>query len=188
MIRPRIERITSRLEVLLHDDIDTDRIIPGRFLTVTERGGLGAHLFADFRHEAPGPRLKGDGAILLVGANFGCGSSREHAAWALKDAGFQAVVARSFADIFRANALKNGLLPVALAEPAHRAVVEARLAEPALAATVDVAAGTLALPGRGCFGFPLDPFARRCLIEGLDELAYLLSKGSRIAAWEERHG
>ncbi|HKA90856.1 MAG TPA: 3-isopropylmalate dehydratase small subunit [Haliangiales bacterium] len=168
-------KITAHPTVWLEDDVDTDQIIPARFLKTTERTGLGKHLFAD-RPDAP------RGPILVVGANFGCGSSREHAPWALLDAGVRAIVARSFADIFRANALKNGLVPVALAAEAHARVVEA--AASGRAVTVDVDAMMVSWNGGTSVGFSLDAFARRCLLAGVDELGYLLSFEARIAAYE----
>ncbi len=172
-------KISARPTVWLEDDVDTDQIIPARFLKVTERTGLGQHLFAD-RPDAP------RGPIMLVGENFGCGSSREHAPWALLDAGVRAIVARSFGDIFRANALKNGLVPVALGAQAHARVVEAAASGRTL--TVDVDAMTVAWNGGTSVGFPLDAFSRRCLLAGIDELGYLLSFEAQIAAHEARRG
>jgi 3-isopropylmalate/(R)-2-methylmalate dehydratase small subunit len=193
----KIELVRSRCNPLLVDDVDTDQIIPARFLKTIGRAGLGAQLFADWR----GARFDAasDARVLLAGNNFGCGSSREHAVWALADFGFEAVIARSFADIFRANALKNGLVPVAVEADVHRFLVENPTAE----VTVDVARATLILPdGLGPSGaaggaersetievvFPLDPFAQKCLTHGIDELEYLRGHETAIAVWEARHG
>jgi 3-isopropylmalate/(R)-2-methylmalate dehydratase small subunit len=178
----KVELIRSRCNPLLVDDVDTDQIIPARFLKTTGRAGLGAQLFADWR----GARFDatGDARVLLAGNNFGCGSSREHAVWALADFGFEAVIARSFADIFRANALKNGLVPVAVDAEVHRFLV----ATPSAEVTIDVARATLILPDDEEVVFPLDPFARQCLVDGIDELEYLRRHETAIAVWEARHG
>jgi 3-isopropylmalate/(R)-2-methylmalate dehydratase small subunit len=193
----KVELIRSRCNHLLIDDVDTDQIIPARFLKTIGRAGLGAQLFADWR----GARFDatGEGRILLAGGNFGCGSSREHAVWALADFGFQAVIARSFADIFRANALKNGLIPVAVPGDAHRFLIEHADAE----VLVDVARAVVVMPdGLGPSSaaggaersemievpFPLDAFARQCLTQGIDELEYLRQHETAIAVWEARHG
>ena len=188
MTAPQFTRVTSRAALLVADDVDTDQIIPARFLKVTDRAGLGPALFADFRvgYGAAWPLARADAAgaqILIVGRNFGCGSSREHAPWALVAAGFRAVIARSFADIFRGNALKNGLVPVALADADHAALVAAVTADRAAAVTVDLAAGQVEVAGRAA-GFTVEPFARRCLLDGVDELGYLLARLPAIAAWE----
>ncbi len=183
--------LTSRTVVLPAANIDTDQIIPARFLTTTTRTGLGERLFADWRydqHGAPRPEfvLNGTAAegcrILVAGRNFGCGSSREHAAWALADYGFRAVISTEFADIFRNNALKNGLLPVIVEE----AVAAWLIAHPGAAVTIDVAQCTLSLPDGRTASFPLEPFARHCLLEGLDELGFLLARAAEIDAYERR--
>jgi 3-isopropylmalate/(R)-2-methylmalate dehydratase small subunit len=183
--------LTGRTVVLPMDDVDTDQIIPARFLKGTTRAGLGRSLFADRRYAADGSprpefplnRPEAAGATVLVaGRNFGCGSSREHAVWALTDHGFRAVIAPSFADIFRGNALKNGLLPVAVPAEVH-----ARLsAAPGASVTVDLQAQEVALPDGARVRFPVDPFARHCLLEGIDELAFLLGQEGAIAAYESR--
>jgi len=168
--------LESRTVVVARPDIDTDQIIPARFLKGTTRTGLGKHLFAgwpDF------PRDEG-ARVLVAGPNFGCGSSREHAAWALVDYGFRAVVSSSIADIFRANALKNGLLPVAVDEAMHRRLV----ARPGARVIIDLAQRTLELEGARVT-FAIDPFARRCLLEGTDELGFLLAQQNAIAAHEK---
>jgi 3-isopropylmalate/(R)-2-methylmalate dehydratase small subunit len=178
----RVELIRSRCNPLLVDDVDTDQIIPARFLKTIGRAGLGAQLFADWR----GARFDATTSerVLLAGNNFGCGSSREHAVWALADFGFEAVIARSFADIFRANALKNGLVPVAVEASVHRFLVDNPTAE----VIIDVARGLLLLPNGEEVSFPLDRFARECLTHGIDELDYLRRHETAIAVWEARHG
>ncbi len=191
-----LEVITSRILPLDADDVDTDQIIPARFLKTTTRSGLGVHLFADWRYFPDGKprpefalnRPDAAGAkILLAGNNFGCGSSREHAPWALVEWGFHAVIARSFADIFRQNALKNRLVPVELGERHHAWLRAARAADAALEVTVDVRAARLKL-GDEAIAFAIDPFAQRCLTDGLDELGYLQSLAPRVAAYEAEHG
>ena len=193
----RFTTLTSRVVVLAVNDIDTDQIIPARFLKVTDKAGLGASLFADWRYDERGnprpdfplnqPRATG-AQVLLAGDNFGCGSSREHAPWALAGFGFRAVVSTSFADIFRSNALKNGLLPVAVDAATHRSLLEqlSRAAEAEV--TIDLAAQTLRLPDGRAASFPIDGFARTCLLEGIDELGYILRFADRIADWESRQG
>jgi 3-isopropylmalate/(R)-2-methylmalate dehydratase small subunit len=176
-------RVTSRAVVLPGDDIDTDRIIPARFLKGTQKTGLGEHLFADWQAFPREPR---GAQILVTGHNFGCGSSREHAPWALVDWGFRAVIARSFADIFKENATKNGLLPVALPEPACLRLELALKANPALELTVDLASERVSLPEGGWLTFSIDPFAKHCLASGLDELSYILTFSDRITAHEQR--
>jgi len=187
-----LARLTSPTVVLAVDNVDTDQIIPARFLTGTTRDGLGRHLFADQRYDAGGAERKESvfntpaarqAKVLVAGHNFGCGSSREHAVWALQDFGFRAVVSSSFADIFRNNALKNGLLPVELEPTAHRGLLDAPGAE----VTIDVQAGSLELGARRV-EFPLEPFARYCLLRGLDEFDFLLGQGKAIDAYEARRG
>ncbi len=182
---------SSRTVVLPQRNIDTDQIIPARFLTTTERRGLGRLAFADWRTRMdgkPDPDFpfnraeSADARILVAGRNFGCGSSREHAPWALVDLGLRAVVSSEIADIFRSNALKNGLLPIVLDE----AIVDELLAAPGIELAIDVAACTLTLPDRRCFAFPLDAFARTCLLEGVDMLGYLLRQEAAIATHEAR--
>jgi 3-isopropylmalate/(R)-2-methylmalate dehydratase small subunit len=187
-----VRRIRSRTVVLPAENVDTDQIIPARFLVTTSREGLGKGLFADWRWQADGRPKPGfvldtkaaEGArVLVAGRNFGCGSSREHAVWALQAGGFEAVVSTAFADIFRANALKNGLLPVVVDPPAHRSLLEA----PGVEVTIDVDARTIASGGRAG-AFPLEPFARYCLLNGLDELTFILSREREIAAFEAARG
>ncbi len=185
--------LTSHAVLVARDDIDTDQIIPARFLTTTTRSGLGAHLFSDWRYQPDGtPRPEfalnattSVGAqILVAGRNFGCGSSREHAPWALTDWGFRAVIASSFADIFRSNAHKNGLLTIALDEGTLAATHDALRAEPAARITVALSEQRVHLPHGIDAGFDIDPFSKRCLIDGLDELGALLADLPAIQAWE----
>jgi 3-isopropylmalate/(R)-2-methylmalate dehydratase small subunit len=173
--------------------VDTDQIIPARFLKTTDKAGLGDNLFCDWRYDANGqpkpdfvlnrPEMKGRG-VLLAGDNFGCGSSREHAPWALTGYGFKAVVSTSFADIFKNNSLKNGLLPIVVDADTHRRLFDLLAAQPEARVTVDLRAQTLALPDGSSVHFPIDPFSRTCLLQGVDELGYLLGKEKEIAAFE----
>jgi len=183
--------LTARTAVLAAANIDTDQIIPARFLTTTTREGLGEHLFADWRYEPGGApratfalnRPEAAGCrILVAGDNFGCGSSREHAPWALLEYGFRAVVSTRIADIFTNNALKNGLLPVVVDATTSAWLI----AHPGALVTLDVATCTLTLPGGGRVSFPLEPFARHCLLEGVDELGFLLGQHAAIEAYERR--
>jgi 3-isopropylmalate/(R)-2-methylmalate dehydratase small subunit len=183
--------VTSRTVVLPASDVDTDQIIPARFLRTTSKEGLGQQLFADWRYlpdGTPNPdfalnRPEAAGArVLVAGDNFGCGSSREHAPWALTDFGILAVVSTSFADIFRSNALKNGLVPVVV----DTTTLEWLKANPGTEVTVDLTTSTLRLPdGRG-IAFPIEPFARFCLMQGVDQLGYLLKQDAAISAYEQR--
>jgi 3-isopropylmalate/(R)-2-methylmalate dehydratase small subunit len=186
---------SSRIVAMPIDNIDTDQIIPARFLKTTEKAGLGEGLFSDWRYDAAGrPRpdfvLNQPGAhgvqVLLVGDNFGSGSSREHAPWALTGFGFRAVVSTSFADIFRNNALKNGLLPIIVDAATHRRLFELHAADPHAEVMVDLHTQTLTLPDGVAVRFPIDGFAKHCLLEGVDELGYLLSYLPAIAAYEAR--
>jgi 3-isopropylmalate/(R)-2-methylmalate dehydratase small subunit len=195
IVSPVFTTLASNVALLPLDDIDTDQIIPARYLKTTEKAGLAPNLFADWRYHADGaPKLdfalllpEAEGAkILLVGNNFGCGSSREHAPWALTAWGFRAVIALSFADIFRSNALKNGLLPVVLEPEAHARVVALRAARPSTELAIDLFTQRVTLPDGESFGFPIDPFAKRCLVQGVDELGYILSFEHEIAEHEAR--
>ncbi len=181
----KITAIESRLVRLPVADVDTDQIIPARYLKVTSKDGLRECLFADWRQDPDFVlnRPEAEGAhVLVAGDNFGCGSSREHAPWALVSWGFRAVVSTSFADIFRNNALKNGLLPVVAPEDAHRELMES---DRAATVTIDLRSQTLTTPSGRLVEFPVDSFARHCLLEGIDELGYLLSFEERIEAHEE---
>jgi 3-isopropylmalate/(R)-2-methylmalate dehydratase small subunit len=185
--------LRARVVVLPTNDIDTDQIIPARFLKVTDKAGLGANLFADWRYGADGqprpefplnaPRAQGT-ALLLAGDNFGCGSSREHAPWALTGFGFRAVVSTSFADIFKNNALKNGLLPITVDAATHAALVQLLAREPEAELSVDLAAQTLSWPGGKVVQFPIDGFSKSCLLNGVDELGYIQRFEKDIAAYE----
>ena len=188
--------ITSSCVILPAENVDTDQIIPARFLKTIERRGLGEHLFADWRLDERGkPRadfpLNSPGAreasILVAGHNFGCGSSREHAPWALLDFGFRAIISTGFADIFRNNALKNGVLPVTLAPTAYAALRDQLGKDPRSQITIDLDAQTVTLPDGSAHEFRVDPFARHCLLNGVDELGFLLSEEAAIAAYESSH-
>jgi 3-isopropylmalate/(R)-2-methylmalate dehydratase small subunit len=184
---------SARVVALPKDDIDTDQIIPARFLTTTTKSNLASALFADWRADATGkPRddfpLHAPAAIgaelLIAGRNFGCGSSREHAVWALAASGFRGVIALSFADIFRANALKNGVLPIEVGLELHAHLLRAVALDPSLVVTVDLELQSLRLPDGTCATFPIEPFAKRCLLQGVDELGLLLSYLPLIEAHE----
>jgi len=190
----RFTRVTSNAVLLPAADVDTDQIIPARFLKITTRDGLAEHLFSEWRYDAGGAprpefalnRPEAAGAsILIAGHNFGCGSSREHAAWALVGWGLRAVIASSFADIFRSNALVNGLVPVELGRAEHARLVAAREAEPGLPVTVDLERQVVEWADQA-IEFSIDPFSRRCLLDGTDALGYLLSLEPAIAAHEAR--
>jgi 3-isopropylmalate/(R)-2-methylmalate dehydratase small subunit len=188
-----ITQLRSRTVVMPSTNIDTDQIIPARFLTTTTREGLGQALFADWRYDAAGApkpdfvlnRPEAEGCqVLVAGRNIGCGSSREHAPWALTDYGFRAVVSTEIADIFRNNSLKNGLLPVVVDEQTHSWL----LANPGVEVAIDLESCTLALPDGREVRFPLEPFARYCLMNGVDELGFLLSHMGDIERYERTHG
>jgi 3-isopropylmalate/(R)-2-methylmalate dehydratase small subunit len=188
--------LTSRVVLLPVNNIDTDQIIPARFLKVTAKIGLGENLFADWRYNADGspkpdfvlnqPDSQG-AAILLAGDNFGCGSSREHAPWALTGFGFRAVISTSFADIFRNNALKNGLLPIIVDADTHRTLFDLIEEVPNAELTIDLASQTLTPPTGQATTFPIDDFSKACLLNGVDELGYLLTFADQIAAYEQQH-
>jgi len=186
-----ITTLRSRTVVMPSTNIDTDQIVPARFLTTTSKEGLGAALFADWRYDAQGkpkpdfilnkPEAAGC-RILVAGRNIGCGSSREHAPWALVDYGIQAVISTEIADIFKNNSLKNGLLPIVVDESTHAWLI----AHPEIEIEVDLTTATLNIPDHAPISFPIDPFARYCLLNGVDELGFLLSKNSAIEAYEGR--
>lgn len=188
--------LSSHAVLLPVDNIDTDQIIPARFLKTTEKAGLAKDLFHDWRYaddgsDRPDFVLNQPGSagaqVLVAGDNFGCGSSREHAPWALTGWGFRVVVSTSFADIFQNNALKNGLLPVVLDAATHAALVAALRADPSLQLGVDLERTEITLPDGSRRGFPVDAFARRCLLEGKDELGYLLGFDAQLRAYEAAH-
>jgi 3-isopropylmalate/(R)-2-methylmalate dehydratase small subunit len=179
----------SRTVALPNNDIDTDQIIPARYLKVTDKKGIGKWLFADWRYDKDGnPRPEfvlnqpaAQGAqVLVAGHNFGCGSSREHAPWALVDFGFRAVISSEIADIFRNNSVKNGLVPVVVDAATHQKL----LASPGQEVTIDLQNTQLVLPDGSKVTFPIDPFARHCLLHGVDELGYLLGHADEISAFE----
>jgi len=183
--------IESKTVALPIENIDTDQIIPARFLKTTSMEGLGENLFLDWRYLPDGspnpdfalnkPSAKG-AEILIAGDNFGCGSSREHAPWALKQYGFKAIVSTSFADIFKGNALKNGLLPIIMPPDIHAELLK----WPGIVLKIDLATQTVTLAGGRTVEFPIDPFAKQCLIEGVDELGYMLNQQPAIAAYEAK--
>ena len=186
-----IRQIRSRTAVLPYTNVDTDQIIPARFLRTTTREGLGRQLFADWRLTADGPlnsefplnRPEAAGCTVLVAdRNFGCGSSREHAPWALLDYGFRAVISTEIADIFRSNSLKNGLLPIVVDQASGQWLLE----HPGAEVTIDLPSATLQLPTGVTIEFPVEAFARHCLINGVDELGFLLAKEPQISAFEQR--
>ena len=185
--------IRSRTVAMPSSNIDTDQIIPARFLTTTTREGLGAALFADWRYDQSGQpradfvlnRSESRGCqILVAGRNIGCGSSREHAPWALLDYGFRAVVSTEIADIFRSNSLKNGLLPVVVDEATHAWLI----ANPGVEVAIDLPSSSVRLPDGRTVSFPIEAFARYCLMNGVVELGYLLGQAEAIAAYERRAG
>jgi 3-isopropylmalate/(R)-2-methylmalate dehydratase small subunit len=189
----KFTRFSSRVVPLLVDNIDTDQIIPARFLKVTDKQGLGDNLFADWRFNADGtPRpdfvlnmpVHRGAQILLAGDNFGCGSSREHAPWALAGFGFRAVISTSFADIFSNNAMKNSILPLALPADDHARLAALLGADPGMELTVDLPSQSLLVPGGAAMRFPIDGFAKTCLLNGVDELGYLFRFMEEIEAFE----
>lgn len=187
-----IRTIESRTAVLPFTNIDTDQIIPARFLTTTTKHGLGRHAFADWRYAPDGapkadfPLNRPEAAgcsVLVAGRNFGCGSSREHAPWALLDLGVRAVISTEIADIFRNNALKNGLLPVTVDERTHGWLIE----HPGVSVRIDLETSTLTLPDGQAVNFAIEAFARYCLLNGIDEIGYLLQQEPQIARYEQTH-
>ena len=187
--------LTSHVMPLPVNDIDTDQIIPAQFLKVTDKNGLADVLFFHWRFNDDGspkpdfvinkPEYKG-AQILLAGDNFGCGSSREHAPWALVAYGFRAVISTSFADIFRSNSLKNGLIPIIVDQATHKMLFDLIEEVPNAPLTVDLESQTLTLP-HGSVTFPIDPFNKACLLNGVDELGYILGFEEQISAFEATH-
>src|ERR1051325_553497 len=186
----------SRIVPLNVTNVDTDQIIPARFLKTTTKVVLDKQLFNDWRYDAQGnpnpdfvlnqPRAQG-AQVLLAGDNFGCGSSREHAPWALTQWGFRGGITTSFADIFKQNSLKNSLLPVVVPPDVHSELLKAVEADPAATVRVDLARQILTTPGGREVRFPIDDFAKHCLVEGVDELGYILQHSADIAAYEQSH-
>ena len=184
-----VNRVHSKTVVIASSNIDTDQIIPARFLTTTTKDGLGLQLFADWRYQSDGspnpdfalnrPEARG-AQILVAGRNFGCGSSREHAPWALLDFGFRAVISTEIADIFRGNSLKNGLLPIVVDDATSRWLLD----NPGAELDIDLAAARLTLPTGTSVSFPVEAFARHCLLNGVDELGYLRSRLNDIEGYE----
>lgn len=191
-----IRKFSAQVAPLPINDIDTDQIIPARFLKTTDKAGLGKQCFNDWRYDADGapspdfvlnkPEYRGAG-VLVAGNNFGCGSSREHAPWALLGAGFKAIVSTEFADIFRNNALKNGLLPIIVDHETHRQLISLAQEDPTTEVTIDLEAQTVTLPDNRAVTFPIDRFSRYCLLNGVDQLGFLLGLAREITAYEGSH-
>lgn len=186
--------LTSRVIPLLINNIDTDQIIPARYLKVTDKEGLVEGLFHNWRYSNGGDLIPNfvlnqpfyqDSSILLVGDNFGCGSSREHAPWALLGWGIRAIISTSFADIFRNNALKNGLLPVIVDHENHEKIIDLITSDSKSEMSIDLSQQTIHFPDGTAIRFPIDPFARQCLLDGLDQLGYIRSFDSLITAFEK---
>jgi 3-isopropylmalate/(R)-2-methylmalate dehydratase small subunit len=185
-----VKSIKARTVILPNNDVDTDQMIPARFLTTISREGLGQHLFTDWRFNPDGsvksdfvlnkPEAAGC-AILVAGNNFGCGSSREHAPWALLDFGFQAVISTEIADIFRNNSLKNGLVPIVVDAEVHAWLLD----NPGAEIFIDITTSTLTLPNGNVIEFPMDDFARYCIVEGIDQLGFLQQHMEKIDDFEE---
>jgi 3-isopropylmalate/(R)-2-methylmalate dehydratase small subunit len=192
----KFQKLESRLVPLPATNVDTDQIIPARFLKTIGKEGLGANLFCDWRYDKEGkpkpdfilnqPRAQG-AQVLLAGDNFGCGSSREHAPWALTQFGFRAIISTSFADIFRGNSLKNGLLPVIVPQDVHAELFRAVEQDPTAQVTVDLARQVLTTPSGREVQFPVDAFSKHCLLEGVDELGYILQHQPDIGTFEANH-
>jgi 3-isopropylmalate/(R)-2-methylmalate dehydratase small subunit len=191
-----IKSFISRVVLLPIENVDTDQIIPARFLKVTDKAGLGDALFSDWRYDSAGsprpdfvlnqPESRG-AHVLFAGDNFGCGSSREHAPWALGGFGFQAVISTFFADIFKGNALKNGLLPITVDAEVHQKLHSQLRADSDAQVTVDLASQTLTLPDDSTVTFPIEPFAKHCLLNGVDQLGFLVQAEDAIRAYEADH-
>ena len=191
-----IKTFEAKAVALPLENIDTDQIIPARYLKVTDKSGLGDGLFYSWRYNADGspkedfvlnkPEARG-AEVLIAGNNFGCGSSREHAPWALQGYGFKAVVSTYFADIFRNNSLKNGLLPIQVDQETYYQLVSLCEEDPSMTLTVDLANQKLVLPGGQSVSFPIDPFAKHCLLNGVDQMGFLIGEEDAIAAYETSH-
>jgi 3-isopropylmalate/(R)-2-methylmalate dehydratase small subunit len=185
--------LTSRLIPLPNNDVDTDQIIPARFMKITDKNGLAPNLFYDWRYlpdGSPNPQFVlnnpqyQNAQILVAGDNFGCGSSREHAPWALTSWGIRAIFSTSFADIFQGNALKNGLLPIVVSAKMHEVLFDLAVESPDATLHIDLASQTVLLPTGESFSFAIDPFAKSCLLKGVDQLGYIQSFEPQIAAFE----
>ncbi len=193
----KVSRISGSIVSIPVNDIDTDQIIPARFLKVTDKEGLGKAAFCDWRYledgETPNPEFVlnrpeySSASVLIAGNNFGCGSSREHAPWALLGAGFKAVISTDFADIFRNNSLKNGLLPIVVDAETQQQLFSLAEEDPSTSVSVDVEAQTLTLPDGRAVSFPLDGFAKYCLLNGVDQLGYLLALNDDVRAYESEN-
>lgn len=191
-----INKFTGSMVALPINDIDTDQIIPARYLKVTDKNGLGQACFSDWRYNADGspkpdfilnqPAYK-NAQVLIGGHNFGCGSSREHAPWALMGAGFKAVISTYFADIFKGNSLKNGLLPIIVDEQTHQQLISLAQEDPTAQVTVDLEAQQVVLPDGRAVTFPIDSFSRYCLLNGVDQLGFLLNLDGDIKGFEGSH-
>ncbi|MEM7333100.1 MAG: 3-isopropylmalate dehydratase small subunit [Chloroflexota bacterium] len=186
-------KLDSKMVALPTENIDTDQIIPARFLKTVSKKGLGLNLFADWRYNEDGtpksefilnqPQAQGV-KVLLAGDNFGCGSSREHAPWSLMDYGFQAVISTSFADIFRNNSLKNGLLPIIVDEETHRQLLSIAEEDPDAELSIDLKTQALTLPDGRSVEFPIDGFSKNCMLEGIDQLGYLMKQAEKVEQYE----
>lgn len=189
------DTLTGKMVAAPTENIDTDQIIPARFLKTISKTGLGEHMFSDWRYENGSIRddcvfnlpHAAEAEVLVAGDNFGCGSSREHAPWALVDFGFQAIISTSFADIFRNNALKNGLLPVIVDEETHRQLISLAEEDHEATVTITLADQLLTLPDGRQVNFPIDGFSKTCLLEGIDQLGYLQKQEDKILAYEQAH-
>lgn len=188
-----IQKFSGSMVALPNNDIDTDQIIPARYLKVTDKNGLGQACFSDWRYNEDGspkpefplnmPEYK-NAQVLIGGHNFGCGSSREHAPWALMGAGFKAVISTYFADIFKGNSLKNGLLPVIVDEQTHQQLISLAQEDPTAQVTIDLEAQQVILPDGRSVTFPIDSFSRYCLLNGVDQLGFLISLDSDVQNYE----
>jgi 3-isopropylmalate/(R)-2-methylmalate dehydratase small subunit len=192
----QFDTLTGKMLAVQTENIDTDQIIPARFLKTISKAGLGQHMFADWRYGEDGAVREecvfnlphaADAQVLIAGDNFGCGSSREHAPWALMDFGFRAIVSTSFADIFRNNALKNGLLPVIVDEETQQQLFSLADEDQEATVTIDLAQQTLTMPDGRTVEFPIDGFSKTCLLEGIDQLGYLQKQEDSIVAYEQAH-
>ncbi len=188
--------LTAKMVAIPTENVDTDQIIPARFLKVTDKNGLGDNLFFDWRYNADGSPKEdfilntGQGKqakILVAGDNFGCGSSREHAPWAIMGYGFRAVISTSFADIFRNNSLKLGLLPVVVDKETHYQLLSLLEEEPNTQITIDLASQTVELPDGRKVNFPIDNFSKTCILQGIDQLGYLQSHADAVITYEQQH-